>query len=788
MINNPHKNSVLIVDDETANIIALTHILSPEYKIYAAKNGRDALEIVHEHLPDVILLDVLMPDMDGYEVLVQLKHGEKTRTIPVIFITGLGGADNEEKGLKLGAADYISKPYSSATVKLRVQNHVKIVNQMRALDEQRQQQELMLHSMEAQILITEIETDNIIFINHNMKKAFGLTRDIRGEKCWQHFQTDYDKRCDFCPKNKPEFSTGEPILWEERNPLTGRHHRIICRMIDWYDGTKVYFQQRDDITELVDATAKLNEHLQQQVLMTNIAHHFLTDAQADSLYADTLCMVGEFMDIEQILLYKLENDNVTLTCQSEWIKPELQLKTCIGHQLELKEPMLSIMHNLLASRKSDLCLHSNDPVFREAMTPYRTRFHNYIATPVFIKGEMRAVLDFSRKDDGREWSESEINLAVLISSIFSGVFERDAMERQFSMVENSPNLLLYLASDGKVEYANPASNSITGYSKHEMIAGGLGLIFGKKVLTEITEKHLPNALRGNTVHFETNIIRKNGEKRVLAVSVVQIGKNSLGMLTRDLTEIRQLEAGLIVAKERAEHSSRAKSDFLSRMSHEMLTPMNAVMGLTEVIKIKGLPDNLKEFFDEIANASNELLRLIKEVLDMSGVEYGVFKLADSVFDIGTMVRDILHTTEIHASEKHQVFRTKIDPVLPVSLIGDERRLKQVLTTLLANAIKFTPEQGEISFSVRVLDTDGEIVTLQFEIDDNGIGIPKEYQSRVFDLFEQADGGMTRKHGGIGIGLALSKRIIELMGGTIWVDSEPNEGSTFTFTCQLKKGE
>ena len=788
MTNNTHKNSVLIVDDEKANIIALTHILSSEYTVYAAKNGWDALEIVNEHLPDVILLDVLMPDMDGYEVLAQLKRNEKTRAIPVIFITGLGGAENEEKGLHLGAADYISKPYSSAIVKLRVLNHVKIVNQMRALDEQRQQQELMLHSMEAQILITEMETDNIIFINHNMKEAFGLTNDIRGEKCWQHFQTDCEKRCDFCPKDKPEFSTGEPILWEERNPVTGRHYRITSRMIDWYDGTKVYFQQRDDVTELVDATSKLNEHLQQQVLMASISHNFLTEEHAGSLFTDVLCEVGEFMGIAQILLYQLEENGSTLTCQSEWLKPELRLETRIGSQLELKEPMLAIINSLMASRANDLCFHSNDASFREAMEPYRTRFRNYITTPIFIKGKMCAALDFSKEYDGQEWNKGEINLAILVASVFSSVFERDAMERQFSIVENSPNLLLYLSSKGDVKYVNPAANSITGYAKSELIAGGLNMIFGEQTLIDIAERHIPDTMRGETARFETEIIRKDGGKRILMVSTMQTGKNNLAMTTNDLTEIRELESGLIIAKEYAEHSNRAKSDFLSRMSHEMLTPMNAIIGLMEVVKIQGIPESIKEFLHEIDHASHELLRLINQVLDMSGMAYGVFKLIDSVFDIDAMIRDIQHTTAIHASEKHQTFYAHINSAMPVSLVGDERRLKQVLATLLANAIKFTPERGAISFSARVLDENKEVITLQFEVTDNGIGIPKEYQDKLFAIFEQADGGMTRKHGGIGIGLALSKRIIELMGGKIWVDSEPGKGATFTFTCQLKKEE
>jgi diguanylate cyclase (GGDEF)-like protein len=127
---NADNNKVLIVDDEKANIIALTHILSPEYTVYAAKNGKDAVEVAKEHLPDVILLDIVMPEMDGYEVLSILKNEEETREIPVIFVTGLSGSEDEEKGLRLGAADYISKPFRPAVVRLRVLNQIQMLNQI----------------------------------------------------------------------------------------------------------------------------------------------------------------------------------------------------------------------------------------------------------------------------------------------------------------------------------------------------------------------------------------------------------------------------------------------------------------------------------------------------------------------------------------------------------------------------------------------------------------------------------------------------------------------------------
>jgi PleD family two-component response regulator len=129
-MNGAKKNSLLIVDDEKLNIVALTRILSPEYAVYAAKSGRDAIEIAIEHVPDIILLDILMPEMDGYETLVALKGADRTRAIPVIIVTGLDDDEAEEKGLALGAADYISKPFSPAVVKLRVQNQIKKLNYM----------------------------------------------------------------------------------------------------------------------------------------------------------------------------------------------------------------------------------------------------------------------------------------------------------------------------------------------------------------------------------------------------------------------------------------------------------------------------------------------------------------------------------------------------------------------------------------------------------------------------------------------------------------------------------
>jgi len=249
----------------------------------------------------------------------------------------------------------------------------------------------------------------------------------------------------------------------------------------------------------------------------------------------------------------------------------------------------------------------------------------------------------------------------------------------------------------------------------------------------------------------------------------------------------KLRDELNAAKEQVEYSSRAKSEFLSRKSHEMRTPMNAIMGMTQIAKIRGIPDRVKDCIDEIDTAAGRLLQLIDDVLDISDMEYGIFKLNEAEFSFNTMFRDVLQVAGYNASEKSQKMTSEIDPAIPDPLWGDEKRLKQIITNLMANAVKYTPEHGEISFTARVHDEDDGVVTLLFEITDNGIGMSAEHQDRLFTIFEQADGGMTRKHGGIGIGLALSKRIIEMMGGTISVKSETGKGSKFTFSCKFRRG-
>ena len=250
------------------------------------------------------------------------------------------------------------------------------------------------------------------------------------------------------------------------------------------------------------------------------------------------------------------------------------------------------------------------------------------------------------------------------------------------------------------------------------------------------------------------------------------------MLRNDITQ------ELAVALEEAQAASRAKSEFLSNMSHEIRTPLNAVIGMTSIGISTTELDRKQYCFNKIASASKHLLGVVNDVLDMSKIEAGKFELALTAFNFEKMLQRVVDVSLFRIDEKHQIFKLQLDKNIPNCLIGDDQCLAQIITNLLGNAVKFTPENGEIRLAVNLLELNKETCQIQVDVIDTGIGISKEQQARLFQSFEQAESGTSRKFGGTGLGLAISKRIVEIMGGKLWVESEPGEGSAFSFTVEL----
>ncbi|MDR1649219.1 MAG: response regulator, partial [Synergistaceae bacterium] len=245
-----------------------------------------------------------------------------------------------------------------------------------------------------------------------------------------------------------------------------------------------------------------------------------------------------------------------------------------------------------------------------------------------------------------------------------------------------------------------------------------------------------------------------------------------------------------IYKEKAKQSDSAnlaKSGFLSHMSHEMRTPMNAIIGMTMIAKSSADVEKKDRCIEKIEEASTHLLGVINDILDMSKIEANKLDLSPVSFDFERMLQKVVGIVSFRVDEKGQNFSVHIDRNIPHALIGDDQRLAQVITNLLGNAVKFTPEGGSITLDARLAGEERGVCVLQISVTDTGIGISEEQRSRLFTSFEQAENSTSRKFGGTGLGLAISKRIVERMGGRIWIESELGRGSTFSFTARVKRG-
>ncbi len=368
---------------------------------------------------------------------------------------------------------------------------------------------------------------------------------------------------------------------------------------------------------------------------------------------------------------------------------------------------------------------------------------------------------------------------------------RESESRFRELADSAPVIISLTELDRGVVFVNRTGIEFCGVSQDEVMGEGwLRFIHGDDRQRGIDL----SAFRAGVpkrMETELRVRRADGEYRWLATTSVPrfsphgelIGFTNSSI---DVTERKQTETAMRLAKEAAEAASRAKSEFLANMSHEIRTPMNGIMGMTELALDTELSQRQREYLSLVKSSAESLLIVINDILDFSKIEAGKLSLDPTPFELRKVLDDTLQGLALRAHAKGLELACRTAPEIPESLLGDAGRIRQVLVNLIGNAIKFT-SAGEVVLDVAIECAIGEGVFLRFAVSDTGIGISGDKLASIFEPFEQADGSTTRRFGGTGLGLTISAKLVELMGGRIWVESNPGMGSTFWFTIALEPG-
>jgi PAS domain S-box-containing protein len=649
------QKTILIVDDEPFNINLLKELLGEDYYTMVAKNGKQALQRVFSGtLPDLILLDIMMPEMDGYEVCQQLKVNPESAGIPIIFITAMNQIGDEAKGLELGAADYVTKPISPDLLKLRIRNHLKIRNQ----------------SLELTGLLQQQAQDHA-----RIKKS----------------QASLEKAQTIANLGS----------W------------------DWEIGT-------------------------------NFVH----------------------LSFQAYKIFGIEPDNFKPTFESLLEKTHLEerdlVREKVQNALENPENSFDHVHRIVLPDGTQRWVHEIGEIIRGES-----------GSPLFMTAIVQDVTE--RRATENELRQHRDNLAQLVA-------EQTAQVK--AIVDTAVDAIITINQSGIVETINPAAVEMFGWEPEEIIGKNITMLIPQGPIRDQHDSFLTRYIQTKEKRIigigrEVTGLRKNGSIFPANLSVghseFSKGKHLFVGFISDITKQKQAEKELIIAKEAAEAGAKAKAAFIANMSHEIRTPMNAIIGFSEVvIQDRELAPETKKHANTILSSAKSLLGVINDILDVSKMESGKFALENICFHLPNAMAEALRTLEHQAAEKSLDMTINYDAKLPLRFMGDPARLRQVILNLVGNSIKFT-EKGSVKITVKFGE---QPRMLHFSVIDTGIGMTPEQTTKVFESFSQADEATTRRFGGTGLGTTISKQIIEMMGGEIWVESELGKGSTFHFTANM----
>jgi two-component system sensor histidine kinase/response regulator len=654
--------------------------------------------------------------------------------------------------------------------------------------------ERRLHSILASapdgIAILEPKTHRIEFANPTLASMLGIEHDsLVGLQMDTLMSDDGESVC-------VAVDTGA-VTMSERKMLTASGGPIDVEMtcmhisVDDADRLLVYVH---DVSERALHERALQDRITLENIIRAVSSRFLSSDASDvsAVVSEALATLGTFLDVDRVHLSSCSRDGLA-TATHEWcasgtppLKDQLQGIRMDGFpwfydQLRANEFVrVANVDEMPAEAAADRALLLSQGI------------RSQIVVPLIESDRLVGYLSVDSVRGDREWSGDRIAMLTVFGDVLSVALRRARAETELAKltiaVTNSPAATAITDVDGAIEYVNPRFRELSGYSSVELIGQNPRILKSGTTGASVYKELWRVITAGGDWRGEFVNKRKDGTHYDVTASISPVrdpaGQIHYVCVQEDITALKIAEVALRESADAAQAANRAKSDFLATMSHEIRTPMNAIIGMAELLDETPLNEEQQRYIRIFRSAGESLLTLINDILDLSKIEAGAFEIEEREFDVEQLIEETAEVLAMRGREKGIELLVDIEPGVPPVVLGDPHRLRQVLVNLMGNAIKFT-QVGHVLLSVSPIQA-GSAPSVRFAVSDTGIGIAPSKLETIFEAFTQADSSTTRKYGGTGLGLTISRRLVELMGGRLTASSEVGTGSTFAFT--LPAGE
>jgi PAS domain S-box-containing protein len=538
-----------------------------------------------------------------------------------------------------------------------------------------------------------------------------------------------------------------------------------------------------DISDRKNLENEFQNSLKQQEILTRVSMIFNSLDGFDQKVNNALETIGQFTGVSRIYVFEDEPGGITTSMKFEW---------CNGKLASQIDEMQQFAYDNIPSWKELLTrdgiifsdeVHELPEDIKKVLEPKKIK--SIVALPIVIKNKHIGFIGFEECCGSRVWSQSEIellrNVGLIITNAYQHKINQESLENNEreirAIIDSIPDNIFHLDENGKFLSWKSSDTDSFYIPSHEIVGK-----FAKDIFNEDLAESIQVAINECLVNgkflleYELTI---QGKCRNYEARFVNLNAKEVIAITRDVTEQKEQENQLMLAKENAEQASSAKSEFLANVSHEIRTPMNAILGFSEVLLDKIENPLYRRHLKTILSSGRTLLSLINDILDLSKIEAGKMEMEIAPMQFDTVLHEIRQVFNQKVNDKNLALEVMVDESVPRFIMMDEVRLHQILFNLVGNAIKFT-ESGYIHIVARAEKAKNpKCVNLKIQVEDTGIGIKEDQKERIFEAFSQQSGQSNRKYEGTGLGLAITRRLVEKLDGNIGVESKVGKGSTFT---------